>query len=63
VFADDPAHGISIPLTNCIVNNGGFGQVQVDFSGFAQGTYHVNAVIAGATADSYGGTWAITVGR
>lgn len=63
VFANDPAHGVSIPLTNTVVNSGGYGSVQVDFSTFAQGSYEIDALINGETASTYGGTCWVTVGR
>jgi hypothetical protein len=63
VFANDPVHAVSIPLTNTVINAGGYGEVQVDFSGFAYGDYEIDALINGETATSYGGTYWVTVGR
>jgi hypothetical protein len=63
VIANDPTHSVSYPLTNCVVNAGGYGVVQVDFNVLAQGTYLIDAVIGGETATSYGGSYSVTVGR
>lgn len=63
VVANDPVHSISIPLTNTVINAGGYGVVSVDFSSLANGSYEIDCVIAGETASSYGGACWITVGR
>jgi hypothetical protein len=63
VVANDPAHAVSIPLTNAVVNAGGYGSVQIDLGGLTLGTYEIDAVIGGETASSYGGACTVTLGR
>ena len=63
IIANDPVHFISVPLTNTVVNSGGYGTVNVDLSSLAQGSYEIDALINGQTASGFGGACWVTVGR
>lgn len=63
VFLNDPAHSASIPMTNAVINSGGYGDIELDFGSIANGDYTISFVVNGVTADSYGGVAAVTVGR
>jgi len=65
LVAYDHEHSMSIPMTNTVVNAGGYGDVSFDFSPavWASGTYEIDAIIGGVKAQSWGGSAWTTVGR
>lgn len=63
IFADDPAHGISIPLGTVIVNVGGYAVTNLDFGALTLGTYTINCVVNGQKASDFGGAVTIEVIR
>jgi hypothetical protein len=63
IFANDPAHGVSIPLTTVTVNSGGYAQADLNFGSLSLGTYEVDCVINGQKASDFGCSVNITIGR
>jgi len=65
VFLNDPAHSMSIPLTNMVVNSLGYGDILLDFSSISNGNYELDVLFSegGAKASDYGSTVWIEVGR
>lgn len=63
IVAHDHEVGASIPMTNTVVNSGGYGDVSFDYSGWTRKTYEIDAIIGGTSAQAWGGSAWTTVGR
>ncbi len=65
LWADYPAGSVSLPLTNVVINSGGYGVVVFDFSGviWKYGDYELDCMVQGSTAKSWGGTSWMDIGR
>jgi hypothetical protein len=63
VIANDPIHSISYPLTNCVINSGGYGEILLDFSSLVEGSYQIDGIVNGLKASDYGGALTIQVSR
>ena len=63
IIALDHEASISIPVTNAVINSGGYGEVAPSLDFLASKTYEIDAIIGGEKATDYGGTAWVEVGR
>lgn len=64
IIANDPAHSISYPVTNCVVSTKGYGEVAPSLDFLPNGGYEIDAVNGPHKASFYtGGTFWVNVGR
>jgi len=63
IIANDPAHSVSYPVTNCAVNSNGYGTVAPSLDFLPNGNYELDVILAGHKATEYEGSFWVTVGR
>jgi hypothetical protein len=62
IVAYDPS-GATIPITNTVINNGGYGVASVSLDFLPNGNYEFDVLIAGQKAKDYAGSFWIRVSR
>jgi len=64
IVANDPAHSVSYPVTNCVVSSKGYGEVAPSLDFLPNGGYEMDAVNGPHKASDYTqGTFWVNVGR
>jgi hypothetical protein len=58
-----PAHSISRPITNTVINAGGYGEVAPNLDSLNNGDWELDAIIGGDSATAWEGTYWVRVGR
>ncbi len=63
LIANDAAHSVSYPVTNCVVNSNGYGEIGPSLDFLPNGTYEIDVVLGGQKASDFSASCWITIGR
>jgi len=63
IIANDPAHSVSYPVTNCVVSTNGYGTVSPSLDFLPNGDLELDVIFGGQKASDFEGSTWVSVGR